>query len=97
MAAAKRTVHCGAVEPVDPTLLAWPERKIPAHNRPGRQQLRPEHIRTKMHMVMAVDTFRFGPVESVKFLQLFFYDILEAASESGVKHYLLGRDWQQKP
>jgi len=77
-----------AIEPVQRTLLAELQRKISPHNGSRRQQTLHQNIRAKVHMMMAVDSIWFCPVEAAEFVELRFYDIFEGSGKPGVKNYL---------
>src|ERR1700682_6708336 len=88
MSPCEDTIHDSAIEAVGPGLLAGREREISSNHGTSRKQSSEEHVRAKVHVMMAVNATGFFTVESAEFVKLCFHHILERSCETRMKHAL---------
>jgi len=73
---------------VPQALLAELEGEVSPHHGSGWEEALEKHIRTKVHMMMPVETVRECPIETIELVELGCDDILKGTDETRMKHDL---------
>src|SRR5215813_5154408 len=84
----QRPIDLPAVPAVESTLLAKLEAEIPSGYGPGGKKFPPKHVCAQMHVMVAVDSLRRLPVNSLKFLDLAAHHIFKRTPQPGMEHDL---------
>lgn len=84
----KDAVHDPPVEAIQNVFLPRLKCEISSNDGTLRQQPLEDHVGTKVHVVMAVQTARLFSIETTELIDLCLHDIVEITNKQGMKSYL---------
>src|SRR5690242_15343073 len=83
----QNAIYSLAIKPIRRAFFSRVKGKVSADYNAWRQQSTKQHVGTKMHVVMSVNSLRIGSIEAAILLYLSRHDIFKGAHQAGMENH----------